>query len=311
MSDYDVMITCAVTGSTLSPSMSPYLPVTPEQIVDQSVDAVKAGASILHLHARNPQTGQPTNELAVWKDIVGGIREQCDALINMSASLGRTAEDRLSAVLSLRPEIATVIVGSMNYGLFRKPENQGVADFKLDWEKEAYGPKSYSIVTQNSFATIDRMIATLVEHEIGIEFEIYDVGHLYILEHHLRRHSVRKPLVIQFLTGILGGIPSEIDHLLHLKRSAERVFGNDATLFMHGTGLTNIRTAVYGGMMGMNVRVGQEDNLFHRRGVPFQSNAEQVTKVAAIFGEMNIGVASVGEARRRLGFDMASAEAST
>jgi uncharacterized protein (DUF849 family) len=297
MSDYDVMITCAVTGSTLSPSMSPYLPVTPEQIVDQSVEAVKAGASILHLHARDPRTGEPTNDLAVWDDIVTGIRQRCDAVINMSASLGKTAEDRLSAVLALRPEIATVIVGSMNYGLFRKPENQGVNEFKLEWEKQAYGPKSYEIVTRNSFATIDRMISTLIEHDIGIEFEIYDVGHLYILEHHLRTHSIRKPMIIQFLTGILGGIASEIDHILHLKRTAERLFGNDVSLFMHGTGRGNIRTAVYGAMMGTNLRVGQEDNLFDRLGVPFRSNAEQVGKVAGILKELNIGVATIAEAR--------------
>ena len=222
--------------------MSPYLPVTPEQIVDQSVEAVKAGASILHLHARDPRTGEPTNDLAVWGDIVRGDSQRCDAVINMSASLGKTAEDRLSAVLALRPEIATVIVGSMKYGLFRKPENQGVNEFKLEWEKQAYGPKSYEIVTRNSFATIDRMISMLIEHDLGIEFEIYDIGHLYILEHHLRTHSIRKPMIIQFLTGILGGIALEIDHILHLKRTAERLFGSDISLFMHGTGRGNIRT---------------------------------------------------------------------
>lgn len=300
MSDYDIMITCAATGSSLSPSMSPYLPLTPEQIVQQSVEAAKAGASIVHLHARDPKDGSPTNDLGVWKEIVTGIRERCDAIINMSASLGATAEDRLSAVLPLRPEIATVIVGSMNYGLFRKAKNQGISEFKLDWEKEAFGPKSYEIVTQNSFAKIDRMMEILVDNDIGMEFEFYDVGHLYILEHHLNKHQVKRPLILQFLTGILGGIPSEIDHLLHLKRTAERVFGKDIELFTHGTGLSNIRSAVYGGMMGTSVRVGQEDNLFDKPGVPFKSNAEQVTKVRTIFESLNIGLCSAAAARKRL-----------
>lgn len=300
MSDYDVIVTCAVTGASLSPSMSPNLPVTPAEIVDQAVDAVEAGAAVLHLHARDPRDGRPTNDVAVWREIVPELRKRCAAIINMSASLGPTAKDRLSAVLDIRPEIATVIVGSMNYGLFRKAENQGVSKFELDWEKEAFGPQSYSIVTNNSFAKIDEMIGTLIAEDIGMEFECYDVGHLYILEHHLRKHDVKKPIILQFLTGILGGIPSEIDHLVHLKRTAERLFGPDLALFTHGTGLANIRSAVYGAMMGTHVRVGQEDNLFERPGVPFASNAAQVAKFVRIVNEMNIGIMSPADARRRL-----------
>ena len=301
MHDYEIIITCASTGASLSPSMSPYLPVTPAQIVEQSIDAAKAGASIIHLHARDPKDGRPTNDVAVWKDIVPGIRAGCDAIVNMSASLGATAEDRLSAVMELRPDIATVIVGSMNYGLFRKAENQGISDFKLDWEKEAFGPRAYEIVTSNTFAKIDRMISMLIDADIAMEFECYDVGHLYILERHLQKHAVKRPIILQFLTGILGGIPSEIDHLLYMKRTSERLFGRDVELFTHGTGLSNIRSAVYGGMMGTHVRVGQEDNLFESPGVPFKSNAAQVSKVATIFESLNIGIASPASARSRLG----------
>jgi uncharacterized protein (DUF849 family) len=203
-------------------------------------------------------------------------------------------------VLALRPEIATVIVGSMNYGLFRKAENQGIKDFKLAWEQEAFGPKSYEIVTNNNYAKIDKMMSILIAEDIGMEFECYDVGHLYVLEHHLKKHKVKRPLIVQFLTGILGGIPSEIDHLLYMKRTAERLFGKDLELFTHGTGLANIRSAVYGGMMGTHIRVGQEDNLFERPGQPFKSNAAQVSKVAGIFGELGIGVATAAKARKRL-----------
>jgi uncharacterized protein (DUF849 family) len=280
--------------------MSKYLPVTPEQIVQQSIDAAKAGASIIHLHARNPKDGSPTNDLGAWKEIVPEIKKKSGAIINMSASLGSTAEDRLSAVVALRPEIATVIVGSMNYGLFRKAENQGISEFDLAWEQEAFGPKAYEIVTNNSFAKIDRMISILLDHDIGIEFECYDVGHLYILEHHLKKHNIKKPIILQFLTGILGGIPSSIDHLVHLKRTSEQLFGPAVELFTHGTGMANIKTAVAGAMMGTHLRVGQEDNLFEAKGKPFTSNAAQVEKVKRILGEMNIGLMSVAKAREVL-----------
>ncbi|NYZ14526.1 3-keto-5-aminohexanoate cleavage protein [Azospirillum sp. RWY-5-1] len=294
------IVTCAITGASLTPSMSKALPVTGQEIADQSIAAIKAGAAIVHLHARETD-GRPTNAIATWREFVPRIREETDAVINMSASLGSTAEERLEAVIDLRPEIATVIVGSMNYGLFRKAENQGISSFDTAWEREAFGPKSYDIITSNSFAKIDRMMDMLIDHDIGMEFECYDVGHLYILEHHLRRKTVKRPLIIQFLTGILGGIPSDIDHLLHMKRTTERLFGNDAVLFIHGTGTGNIRAAVQGALMGTHVRVGQEDNLFEFPGVPFPSNAAQVEKMGRILREFRIEMATPAEARQTLG----------
>lgn len=296
-----VIVTCAVTGSSLSPSMSRHLPVTPEQIVEQSLAAVDAGAAILHLHARDPKDGRPTNDPAVWRQFIPAIRERSDAIINMSASLGSTAEGRLEAVLDLEPDIATVIVGSMNYGLFRKAENQGVSEFALDWEKEAFGPKAYEIVTQNSFATIARMIDMLIERDIAMEFECYDVGHLYILERHLSTRNVKRPIILQFLTGILGEIPSDIDHLVHLKRTAERLFGPELVLFTHGTGLGNIKAATFGALMGTHLRVGQEDNLFERPGVPFKSNAAQVEKIVRVMREFALEPATAAQARDIVG----------
>jgi 3,5-dioxohexanoate:acetyl-CoA acetone transferase len=300
MSD-KIIITCAATGSSLSPSMSPHLPITPKQIVEQSIAAVAAGAAIVHLHARQPEDGRPTNDPAIWRQFIDPIREGCDAIVNMSASLGSGADARLEAVLELTPEIATVIVGSMNYGLFRKAKNQGVSEFSLDWEKEAFGPKAYEIVTQNSFATIDRMMDILIERGIAMEFECYDVGHLYVLEHHLSRKDVKRPIILQFLTGILGGIPSDMDHLVHLKRTAERLFGPDLVLFTHGTGMGNIRAASAGALMGTHLRVGQEDNLFERAGVPFSSNAAQVEKIVRIVREFGLEPATPAEARALLG----------
>jgi uncharacterized protein (DUF849 family) len=296
-----VMITCAATGSTLSPSMSPHLPVTPEEIATQSIEAAKAGAAIIHVHARDPKDGRPTNDPEVWRQFIPRIRENCDAIINMSASMGNTAEDRVDAVLKLRPDIATVIVGSMNYGRFKKAIDQGVTTFKYDWEKEFYGPASHAIVTQNTFAKIDRMIDILIDNDIAMEFECYDVGHLYILDHHLQKKKLKGPLIVQFLTGILGGIPSDIDHLLHLKRTSERLFGDDVVLFTHGTGPHNMRAAAYGGLIGTNIRVGQEDNVTERPGRLFKSNAEQIEKIKRILDEFDIGVMTATEARQRLG----------
>ncbi len=301
-----IIITCAATGASMTPSMSPYLPVTPDQIAEQSIAAVKAGAAVVHLHARDPEDGRPTNDPAVWEQFVPKIKAGCDAVVNMSASLGPTAESRLEAVLKLRPEVATVIVGSINYGNFKKAREQGaspedIARFKHQWEKDSFGPKSYEVVTSNSYKTIDEMIATLIDNDIVMEFEVYDVGHLYILEHHLSRRPVKGKIVVQFLTGILGGITSEIDHLLHLKRTSERLFGDQLVLFTHGTGMVNIRTATYGGLMGTHVRVGQEDNLFDRPGKPFKSNAEQVARIKGVFDALNIETATPAEARQLLG----------
>jgi uncharacterized protein (DUF849 family) len=277
--------------------------VSPAEIAEQSIDAAKAGAAIVHLHARNLD-GSPTNDPAVWHEFTPTIRKNSDVIINFSASLGPTAEKRLEAVVTERPEIATVIVGSMNYGLFRKGINQGMKpeDFKLTWEKEAFGPRAYEIVTDNNFAKIARMIDMLVDLDIAMEFEAYDVGHLYIVEHHLnRKPNIKRPIILQFLTGILGGITSEIDHLVHLKRTSERLFGGDVQLFTHGTGTGNIKAAVQGALMGTHIRVGQEDNLFDIGHVPFKSNAAQVEKVKRILGEFGIEFATPAEARQILG----------
>lgn len=294
------IITCASTGATLSPSMSPNLPVSPEEIAKQSKDAVKAGASILHLHARNPD-GSPTNANEIWAEFIPELQKDTDAIINMSASFGQTAEERLSAVRALRPDIATVIVGSMNYGLFAKSRNQGIDKFNTQWERDTFGENAYKIVTQNSFDTIHRMVDILVDEDIGMEFEAYDVGHLYILEHHLnRKPNIKRPIILQFLTGIMGGIPSDVDHLVHLKRTAERLFGDAVQLFTHGTGMGNIKAATYGAMMGTHLRVGQEDNLFEKPGVPFRSNAHQVEKITGILSALNIETATPAEARKIL-----------
>lgn len=295
------IITCAVTGSSLSPSMSRYLPCTPEEIVDQAVEAAAAGAAILHLHARDPEDGSPTGDMEVWRQIVPEIRNRCDAIVNMSASRGATAEERLEASLELRPEIATVIVGSMNYGRFAKGVDQKGTDYQHEWEKKLFtDPSAWEVVTSNTFGKIGRMIDMCIDADIAMEFEVYDVGHLHILDYHLSTRNVKRPLIVQFLTGILGGITSHIDHLVHLRQTCERLFGRDVALFTHGTGTGNIRAAITGALMGTHLRVGQEDNLYEREGELFKSNAAQVEKISRLLAELNFAPASVAEAREIL-----------
>jgi uncharacterized protein (DUF849 family) len=293
------IITCAITGATLSPSMSPYLPYTPDQIVQQAIDAAHAGAAIIHLHARRPADGCPTNDPNVWMQYLPRVKAGCDAIINMSTGGGGTPEERLKPVLTAQPEMATINVSSMTYGMFKKAE--GFSNWKFDWEKDFYGPKSYSVIAENKISDVDRMIDLLSDKGIAIEFECYDVGHIYVLAYLIEKKKFNRPYMLQFITGILGGSPSDIEHLLHMKRSAEQVLGHEFELCMQGTKGNNMQTATYAGMLGANARVGQEDNLFDARGLPYKSNAEQVTKLRRIFDELSIDIATSEEARKRLG----------
>jgi len=293
------IITCAITGATLSPSMSPYLPYTPDQIVQQAIDASHAGAAIIHLHARRPADGCPTNDPSVWMQYLPRVKAGCDSIINMSTGGGGGPEERLKPVLTAQPEMATINVSSMTYGMFKKAE--GFSNWKFDWEKDFYGPKSYSVVAENKISDVDRMIDLLTDKGITIEFECYDVGHIYVLAYLIEKKKFTRPYMLQFITGILGGSPSDIEHLLHMKRSAEQALGHDYELCLQGTQRNNMQTATIAGMLGANVRVGQEDNLFDARGVPYKSNAEQVTTIRRIFDELHIDIATPEEARKRLG----------
>ena len=289
-----VVITCAVTGAIHTPSMSQHLPVTAEEIAEAAIGAAEAGAAVVHLHARSPEDGSPTNDIGPWREIVPEIRKRCDVIVNMSASRGNTAEERLSAVMELQPEIATVIVGSMNYGRFAKGVDQKADSFQYEWERKLFtDPSAWEVVTANTFGKIGRMIDMCIEADIAMEFECYDVGDLHILDYHLKSRNVQRPLIIQFLTGILGGITSHIDHLVHLRQTCDRLFGADCALFTHGTGTGNMRAAISGALMGTHLRVGQEDNLFERDGVLYKSNAAQVSKIKHLLEELNYAPASV------------------
>ncbi len=296
-----VIITCAVTGSVHTPSMSPYLPVTPEDIAEQAIGAAEAGAAVLHLHARDPESGRPSPDPEVFMQFLPRIRAATDAVINISTGGGMpmTVDDRMQAALRAEPEMASLNMGSMNFGLY--PALARNSDWQYDWEPE-FLESSRDFVFRNTFADIETLLARLGDGcGTRFEFECYDVGHLYNLAHFLDRGLVRPPLFIQFVLGILGGIGADPDNLMHMKRTADKLFGEDYRFSVLGVGRHQLPLVTMSATMGGNIRVGLEDNLFLDKGVFARSNAEQVTRLRRIVEDLSRSVATPAEARAMLG----------
>jgi uncharacterized protein (DUF849 family) len=296
-----LIITCAVTGSVHTPSMSPHLPVTPEQIAEQAIAAAQAGAAILHLHARDPQTGAPTPDPDVFMRFLPRIREATDAIINISTGGGQrmSVEQRMQAALRVRPEMASLNMGTMNFGLYPMLDKPRV--WQHAWEPE-FLEASRDFVFRNTFADIEQLLARLGEGcGTRFEFECYDVGHLYTLKHFLDRGLVKPPLFVQFVLGILGGIGADADNLLFMKRTADRLFGADYLYSVLGAGRAQMPLASIALAMGGHVRVGLEDSLFIDRGRLATDNAEQVRRVRGIAEGLSRTVATPAEVRERLG----------
>ena len=296
-----VIITCAVTGSVHTPSMSPYLPVTPEDIAEQAIGAAEAGAAVLHLHARDPESGRPSPDPEVFMQFLPRIRAATDAVINISTGGGMpmTVDDRMQAALRAEPEMASLNMGSMNFGLY--PALARNSDRQYDWEPE-FLESSRDFVFRNTFADIETLLARLGDGcGTRFEFECYDVGHLYNLAHFLDRGLVRPPLFIQFVLGILGGIGADPDNLMHMKRTADKLFGEDYRFSVLGVGRHQLPLVTMSATMGGNIRVGLEDNLFLDKGVFARSNAEQVTRLRRIVEDLSRSVATPAEARAMLG----------
>lgn len=295
-----VVITCAVTGSIHTPSMSPYLPVTPDEIADQAIEAAEAGAAILHLHARDPETGFPSPSPEVFGQFLPRIKQATDAVVNISTGGGMsmTVNDRMQAALTAAPEMASLNMGSMNFGLF--PAAERPRDWKHDWEK-VFLESSRDFVFKNTFADIETLLTELGEKNgTRFEFECYDVGHLYNLAHFRDRGLVKGPIFIQFVLGVLGGIGADPENLMHLKATADRLFGEDYRFSVLGAGRHQMPLAAMSASLGGNVRVGLEDNLYMRKGELAQSNAEQVRKVREILDGLSLEIASPDEARSLL-----------
>jgi uncharacterized protein (DUF849 family) len=295
-----VIITCAVTGAIHTPTMSPHLPITPEQIARESVEAAQAGASIIHLHARDPLDGRPTPDVAVFREFLPAIKAQCDAVINITTGGGHnmTVQQRLSAPLQLKPEMCSFNMGSMNFGLF--PLTERFASFKHDWEP-AYLENTRDFIFRNTFKDMEYTLEHLGEGcGTRFEFECYDVGHLYNLAHLRDRKLVKPPFFVQTIFGILGGIGADTENLVHMKRIADKLFGSDYYWSILGAGRHQMGLLTVGAQMGGNVRVGLEDSLYLGKGVLAQSNAQQVQKIRRILQDLSLDVASPAEVRAML-----------
>lgn len=295
-----VIITCAVTGSIHTPTMSPHLPVTPDEIAGQAIAAAEAGAAILHLHARNPETGQPTADPDVFMQFLPKIARGCDAVVNITTggSSLMSIEERLAAPDLAQPEMASLNMGSMNFGLF--PMKRRHSEWKHEWEPKLLDATK-EVVFRNTFSDIERIFRQLGGgYGTRFEFECYDVGHIQTLAFYLREGLVQKPLFVQFVLGVLGGIDAAPENLVHMKATADRLLGDGYRFSVLCAGRLQMQLATLGAILGGNVRVGLEDSLLIGRGQLAQSNAEQVAKVRRILEELGFEIATPAEAREML-----------
>lgn len=295
-----VIITCAVTGSIHTPTMSPHLPVTPEQIATSAIGASNAGASILHLHARNPHDGSPTPEPDVFRQFLPQIRDSTDAVINITTggAATMTIEERIAGPLALQPEMCSLNMGSMNFGLY--PALGRFSDWQHDWESD-YLEQSRDRIFRNTFADIETILERLGKGcGTRFEYECYDVGHLYNLAHFVDRGLIEAPFFVQTIFGILGGIGPDSENLLHMRRIANKLFGDDYHWSVLAAGRHQTNLVTIGAINGGHVRVGLEDNLYLSKGVLAPSNAVQVQKIRGILEELSLEIASPSETRQML-----------
>ena len=295
-----VIITCAITGSIHTPTMSPHLPITPEEITKQAVEAAAAGASILHLHARDPDTGQPSADPAVFMQFLPQIKQGCDAIINITTggSSLMTLEQRLAAPILAEPEMASLNMGSMNFGLF--PLKKRYDEWQHDWEPKLLDA-TRDVVFQNTFSNIEEIFSTLGDgFGTRFEFECYDVGHIQTLAFYLREGIIKKPVFVQFVLGVLGGIDASPQSLMHMKATADRLLGDTFQFSVLAAGRQQMSLATLGAILGGNVRVGLEDSLLIGKNELATNNAEQVRKIRRIVEERGYEIATPDEAREML-----------
>jgi uncharacterized protein (DUF849 family) len=295
-----VIVSCAITGAIATPSMSPHLPITPEQIAEQAIGAARAGAAIVHLHARDPDTGEPSPDPALFRRFLPVIADACDAVINITTGGGMrmTLEDRLAAPLMARPEMCSLNMGSMNFNI--APAGERPRAWKHEWE-QPYLARTTGHIFRNTFDDIAAIVRALGDqHGTRFEFECYDVGHLTNLAYCLDRGIVRPPLFVQTIFGILGGIAADPRNLMFMHETARRLFGDDMVWSVLAAGRHQMGYATMAAVMGGNARVGLEDSLYIGPGELATSNAQQVAKIARILGELGMRPASPDEARAQL-----------
>lgn len=295
-----VIISCAVTGAVHTPTMSPHLPITPEEIARDAIAAAEAGAAVLHLHARDPEMGIPSADPKLFMEFLPRIKQSTDAVVNITTGGGQnmTIADRLAPPMLASPELCSLNMGSMNFGLY--PMLNKYKTFKHDWEPR-YLEGSRDMIFKNTFADIEAIIENLGKgHGTKFEYECYDVSHLYTLAHFLDRKLVEPPLFVQTIFGLLGGQGADTENLLHAKRIADKLFGNEYQWSVMAAGRHQIPFATMGAINGANVRVGLEDSLYIGKGKLAQSSAEQVRAMRTILEALSLELATPAEAREIL-----------
>ena len=294
-----VIITCAVTGAIHTPTMSPYLPITPDQITEAALGAAEAGASILHLHARDPETGRPDQTPEAFARFLPRIKQGTKAAINITTggSPYMKVEERVKPAATFQPEVASLNMGSINFGLYHLVDKYKT--FKFDWEKP-HLEATKDLVFRNSFKDIEYILETCYGNGTRFEFECYDIAHLYNLAHFADRGLVKAPFFVQSVFGLLGGIGTHPEDVQHMKRTADRLFGSDYRWSVLGAGASQLRIAAQSAALGGNVRVGLEDSLWAGKGRLAKTNAEQVTMVRKIIEGLGLAVATPDEAREIL-----------
>jgi uncharacterized protein (DUF849 family) len=294
-----VIITCAVTGAIHTPSMSPHLPITPDEIAQAAIGAAQAGAAVVHLHAREPKDGRPTQDPKMFLQFLPKIKAACDVVINLTTGGAPTMsiEDRLQPALQLKPEVASLNMGSMNFGLYEMIPR--VTQWKYEWEKP-YLAGSDERIFKNTFKDIAHILQSCSNNDTRFEIECYDIGHLYTAAHFLDRGLVKPPLFIQSVFGIRGGIGPHPEDVLHMRRTADRLFGNQYQWSVLGGGRNQMYIATQSAVMGGNVRVGLEDSLWIGKGQLAKTNADQVSKIRRILEELGLEVATPEDARNIL-----------
>ena len=295
-----VIITCAPTGAIHTPSMSPYLPVTPQEIGDAALAAAKEGAAILHLHARDPIDGRPTQDPAVFQQFLPRIKAETDAVINITSggSPHMTVEERLKPAHHFKPEVASLNMGSMNFGLY--PMLERFKEFKHDWERQHLA-NSRDLIFKNTFKDIEYILTSCGANGTRFEYECYDISHLYNLAHFVDRGLAKPPFFVQSVFGLLGGIGPHTEDLMHMRRTADRLFGSDYVWSILGAGRNQIPLATLGVAQGSNVRVGLEDSLWIEAGKLAESSAAQVVKIRQVIEGLSLEIATPDEARAMLG----------
>jgi len=299
-----LIISAAITGNITLPVQTPYLPLTPQQIIDDAVRSANAGAASVHIHGRDPKTARPTTEPAVYREIATGIKAKSDVIICVTTggTADMTPAQRAQVVPALKPELATFNMGSINFSIHPIADRYKDEEYKFPWEKEfASGTKDF--IFRNTFGDIEKLCQIMEENNTKSEFEIYDVGHLYNLNFLIKKKIIRLPIWLQFVTGILGGIGSALEDIMYLKQTADRLIGaNNYTWSVIGAGYpAEFNVATLSMMMGGHVRVGMEDNIFVEKGVLCKSNADLVEKVVKIAKLMGREIATPDETRKILG----------